>query len=439
MNEFFKDIPVVKYEGRESRNPLSFKHYNPDETIAGKKMRDHLRFSLAYWHTMNAGGADPFGRATAIRPWLSITDPMEQAKAKMRALFEIAEKLQIDRFCFHDRDIAPETESLKENNRNLDEVVKLTAELQKSTNIRLLWGTACLFAHPRYVHGAATSPNAEVFAYAAAQVKKAMEVTHELGGEDYVFWGGREGYETLLNTDMGLELDNMARFLSMARDYRREIHFEGQLLIEPKPMEPTKHQYDFDAAACNGFLRKYGLEKDLKLNIEMNHATLAGHTFAHELHFARVNGILGSVDANQGDYLLGWDTDQMPTDIYETVLASYEILKNGGLHKGGLNFDAKVRRGSFEPSDLFYGHIAAMDTWALGFKIANKLLESGEIESFVKERYSSWQSGVGKDIVSGKVGFKELETYALSHDQIRNGSGRQEMLEGIVNRYLANA
>lgn len=439
MNEFFKDVPVVKYEGRDSRNPLAFKHYNPDETIGGKKLRDHLRFSLAYWHTMNAGGADPFGRATAIRPWLSITDPMEQAKAKMRALFEIAEKLQIDRFCFHDRDIAPETESLKENNRNLDEVVKLTAELQKSSNIRLLWGTACLFAHPRYVHGAATSPNAEVFAYAAAQVKKAMEVTHELGGEDYVFWGGREGYETLINTDMGLELDNMARFLAMARDYAKEIHFDGQLLIEPKPMEPTKHQYDFDAAACNGFLRKYGLEKDLKLNIEMNHATLAGHTFAHELHFARVNGILGSVDANQGDYLLGWDTDQMPTDVHETVLASYEILKNGGLHKGGLNFDAKVRRGSFEPIDLFYGHIAAMDTWALGFKIAHKLLESGEIESFVKERYSSWQSGIGKEIVSGKVGFKQLETYALEHDQVKNGSGRQEMLEGIVNRYLANA
>ncbi len=438
MNEFFKDIPAVKYEGKDSRNPLAFKHYNPEEKVGGKSMRDHLRFSLAYWHTMNGGGTDPFGSATMIRPWLSIKDPMEQAKARMRALFEIAEKLQIDFFCFHDRDVAPEGSTLRETNRNLDEIVKLTAELSKSTNIKLLWGTACLFAHPRYVHGASTSPNADVFAFAAAQVKKAIEVTNELGGQDYVFWGGREGYETLLNTNMGLELDNMARFLTMARDYAKEIGFGGQLLIEPKPMEPTKHQYDFDAAACAGFLRKYGLQNDLKLNIEMNHATLAGHTFGHELHFARVNGILGSVDANQGDYLLGWDTDQMPTDIYETVFASYEILKNGGLHKGGLNFDAHLRRGSFEPIDIFYGHVAAMDTWARGLKIANALLESGEIESFVKDRYASWDSGIGKEIVSGKVGFKQLETYAMEHDQITNSSGRQELLEGIVNRYLTN-
>ena len=436
MKEFFSDIPVVKYEGVDSRNPLAFKYYNPDERVGDKTLREHLRFSLAYWHTMNGGGVDPFGSATMLRPWLSISDPMEQSKAKMHALFEILRKLQMDFFCFHDRDIAPEGNTLAETNRNLDEIVKLTSQLMADSSVKMLWGTACLFTHPRFVHGAATSPNADVFAYAAAQVKKAIEVTHELGGSGYVFWGGREGYETLLNTDMKLEVDNLGRLLGLARDYAKSIGFKGQLLIEPKPMEPTKHQYDFDAAACANFLRTYGLEKDFKLNIEMNHATLAGHTFQHELHFARVNGILGSVDANQGDYLLGWDTDQMPTDLYASTFAAYEILKNGGLHNGGLNFDAKVRRGSFEPSDIFYGHIAAMDTWARGLKVAHALLESGEIENFVNERYSSWRTGIGKEIMSGKVGLKELEVYALAHDQITNKSGRQELLEGIVNRYL---
>jgi xylose isomerase len=437
MNEFFADIPVIPYEGKESRNPLSFKYYNPDEKVGDRTMREHLRFSLAYWHTMTGGGVDPFGRATMIRPWLSISDPMEQARARMRALFEIAQKLQIDYFCFHDRDVAPEADTLKETNRNLDEIIGLTRKLMADTNVKLLWGTACLFTHPRFVHGAATSPNAEVFAYAAAQVKKAMEVTKDLGGSGYVFWGGREGYETLLNTDMGREVDNLGRFMNMARDYAREIGFDGQLLIEPKPMEPTKHQYDFDAAACAAFLRKYELANDFKLNIEMNHATLAGHTFAHELHYARANGILGSVDANQGDYLLGWDTDQMPTDVYEATFAAYEILKNGGLHKGGLNFDAKLRRGSFEPSDIFHGHVVAMDTWARGLKTAHAMLKGGELEKFVEERYASWGSGIGKEITSGKVGFKELERYAMDHDQISNVSGRQEMLEGIVNQYLS--
>lgn len=436
MNEFFKDIPVIKYEGPKSANPLAFKYYDPAKKIGNKTMREYLRFSMAFWHTLGGSGQDPFGAANMIRPWLSISDPMEQAKAKMRAAMEIATKLGLDYFCFHDRDIAPEAETLRETNRNLDEIVKYAKPLMKQSGVKLLWGTASLFTNPRYVHGAATSPNPDVFAFAAAQVKKAIEVTRELGGQNYVFWGGREGYETLLNTDMGLELDNMARFLSMARDHARAIGFKGQLLLEPKPKEPTKHQYDFDAAACIGFIRKYGLEADFRLNIEMNHATLAGHTFAHELHFARVNGMLGSVDANQGDYLLGWDTDQMPTDVYETTLACYEILRNKGLGTGGLNFDAKVRRGSFEPADIFYGHIAGMDAWARGLTTAQALMESGELEKFIKSRYAGWRRGIGKDIVAGKVGFKELEEYALAHDRIRIVSGRQELLESIINRYL---
>lgn len=437
MNEFFKNIPAIKYEGPKSDNPLAFKYYDPKRKIGNKTMKELLRFSIAYWHTMNGGGQDPFGVATMVRPWLSISDPMEQARAKMRAAMEIAGKLQIDYFCFHDRDIAPEAENLRDTNRNLEAIVQYAKPLMKQAGVRLLWGTASLFTHPRYVHGAATAPNPDVFAFAAAQVKKALEVTKELGGQNYVFWGGREGYETLLNTDMGLELDNMARFLGMARDFARSIGFKGTLLLEPKPKEPTKHQYDFDAAACVGFIRKYGLEADFKLNIEMNHATLAGHTFAHELHFARVNGMLGSVDANQGDYLLGWDTDQMPTDVYETTLACYEILRNKGLGSGGLNFDAKVRRASFEPTDIFYGHIAGMDAWAKGMLVASALHASGELEKFVKARYSGWRRGIGKDIVEGKVGFRELETYAMSHDRIRNVSGRQEMLESMINRYLS--
>jgi xylose isomerase len=302
--------------------------------------------------------------------------------------------------------------------------------------LKLLWGTANAFSNPRYVHGASTSPNADVFAFAAAQVKKAIEVTKELGGENYVFWGGREGYETLLNTNMKLELDNLARFLSMAVDYAKEINFDGQFLIEPKPKEPTKHQYDFDTATVIGFLRTYGLEKYFKMNIEANHATLANHTFQHELHVSRINGMLGSIDANQGDLLLGWDTDQFPTNIYDTTLAMLEVLKAGGFVKGGLNFDAKVRRGSFEPEDLFLGHIAGMDAFAKGLLIAQKIIEDGKLDKFLADRYASYSTGIGSDIVSGKVGFKELEKYALEHDQIRNASGRQEMLESILNSYI---
>jgi xylose isomerase len=396
-------------------------------------MEDHLRFAVAYWHTFQARGSDPFGVGTAIRPWDSISDQMELAKVKVEANFEFCEKLGAPFFCFHDRDIAPEADTLRETNKRLDEIVDLIEQRMKSSPVKLLWGTTNAFNHPRFVHGASTSPNADVFAFAAAQVKKAMEITHRLGGENYVFWGGREGYETLLNTDMKLELDNFARFLSMAVDYAKEIGFKGQFLIEPKPKEPTKHQYDFDAATVIGFLKTYGLDPYYKLNIEANHATLAAHTFQHDLRVARINGMLGSIDANQGDPILGWDTDQFPTNVYDTTLAMYEVLKMGGLTTGGFNFDSKVRRGSFEAVDLFYGHIVGMDTFAKGLKAAAKMIEDGRIDKFIAERYQSYSTGIGKDIVDRKVGFKELEKYALENDQIVNTSGRQEMLENILN------
>lgn len=439
MSEYFRNVPKIGYEGPKSDNPLAFKYYNAEEKVGGKSMKEHLRFAVAYWHTYIARGVDPFGPGTAVRPWDSISDPMDLARAKMEANFELCEKLGVPFFCFHDRDIAPEADSLRESNRRLDTIIALAKELMKSSDVKLLWGTANAFANPRYMHGASTSPNADAFAYAAAQVKKAMEATKELGGENYVFWGGREGYETLLNTDMKLELDNFARFLRMAVDYAKEIGFEGQLLIEPKPKEPTKHQYDFDAATVIGFLKTYGLDKYFKLNVEANHATLAGHTFQHDLRLARINDMLGSIDANQGDLLLGWDTDQFPTNVYETTLAMYEVLKSGGFTSGGLNFDAKVRRGSFEAIDLFYGHIAGMDTFAKGLKAAYNMVKDGKLDSFVEERYSSWKTGIGSDIIAGKVGFKELEKYALDNDKIVNSSGRQEVLETILNRYILEA
>ncbi len=436
MTEYFKGISKIKYEGKDSDNPLAYKFYNADQVIAGKTMKEHLRFSVAYWHTFAANGADPFGVGTAQRPWDGISSPMELAKKKVEAAFELFEKLGVPFFCFHDRDIAPEGSTLAETNKNLDEIVSYIKEFMKSSETKLLWGTTNAFGNPRFVHGASTSPNADVFAFAAAQVKKAMEVTYELGGQNYVFWGGREGYETLLNTNMKLELDNMGRFMQMAVDYAKEIGFKGQFLIEPKPKEPTKHQYDFDTATVIGFLKTYNLDKHFKMNIEANHATLAGHTFQHELRVARVNGFFGSVDANQGDILLGWDTDQFPTNIYDTSLAMYEILKAGGFTTGGLNFDSKVRRGSFKPDDLFLSHIAGMDAFAKGLIVADKMISDGKIDKFIEERYSSYNSGIGKDIVDGKVGFKELEKYALEHSDINNNSGRQEMLEAIFNSYL---
>ena len=434
-NEFFPDIPAIKYEGPDSRNPFAFKFYNPTEKIGDKTMEEHLRFSVAYWHTLTGTGSDPFGVGCNERPWLSISDPMEQAKARMRAQFEITEKLGTPFFCFHDRDVAPDGETLDEANRNLDEIAEYTRKLMNDSPTKLLWGTAQLFFHPRYIHGASTSPNPDVFAFAAAQVKKAIEVTQYLGGSNYVFWGGREGYDTLLNTDMGLELDNMGRFLNLAVDYKKKIGFAGQFLIEPKPKEPTSHQYDFDVQSGHAFLQKYGLVEDFKFNIEQNHAILAGHSYSHEIHYARVNGLLGSLDANQGDYLLGWDTDQFPTNLLEAILVMYEVLKNGGLKPGGLNFDAKLRRPSHHPDDIFHAHIAGMDTYARGLKIAHALLEGREIEDFIAERYAGWKNGIGEKIIKGSVGFEELEQHAREHGAIRNGSGRREMLEAIINRY----
>jgi xylose isomerase len=437
MPAAFPNISTIAYEGPRSKNPLAFKHYQADELVEGKSMRDHLRFSVVYWHTFRNRLSDPFGVGTAVRPWDDGSESVENAQNRARAAFEFIEKLGAPFYAFHDRDVAPEGASLKETNRNLDAVVKVLKAEQKRSGIKLLWGTACLFAHPRYMHGAATSCNADVFAYAAAQVKKALEVTHELGGVGYVFWGGREGYSTLWNTDMKRELDHLARFLHMAVDYKKEIGFKGQFYIEPKPKEPTKHQYDSDAAACLNFLRQYDLLGDLKLNIETNHATLAGHSMQHELETAIAANALGSIDANTGDPMLGWDTDQFPTDIYLTTQCMLSVLKMGGFSTGGLNFDAKVRRESFEPIDLFHAHIGGMDAFARGLKIAVAIRKDGRLGEFIRERYSSWDSGLGVKIEKGKADFKELEAYVLKRgDAAPNVSGRQEFLENLINEFI---
>ena len=439
MKELFPMIPKIAYEGPDSDRELAFKYYSPEaipQGAGGATEKESLRFAMAFWHSMKESGKDPFGDNTQKRPWDDVENSMEVARLRMRAIFELTEKLSIPFFCFHDRDIAPEGTTLRETNRNLDEIVSLAKELMRSSPTRLLWGTANLFNHPRFMHGAATSPEPGIFAYAAAQVKKALEITKELGGQNYVFWGGREGYDTLLNTDMKREQENLARFLHMAVDYAKEIGFTGQFLIEPKPKEPTKHQYDSDAAACYAFLEEYDLLPYFKLNIETNHATLAGHTMQHELRFAREHGILGSVDANQGDELLGWDTDQFPTNLYVSTLAMYEIHKNGGLHSGGLNFDAKVRRASYRPEDLAAAHIAGMDCMARGYKAAARMIADGALDKPLAERYSGWRTGLGASIESGKENFKTLESFALDIKDFDLPSGKQEYLESVVNRYI---
>ena len=440
MAEFFPNISKIPFEGVKSTNPLAFKYYDPDEVVMGKTMREQLKFALSWWHTMGGDGTDMFGCGTADKTW-GESDPTARAKAKVDAAFEIMDKLSIDYFCWHDRDLSPEYGSLKDNNEKLQEVVDYIAEKMKADpSKKLLWGTAKCFDHPRFMHGAGTSPSADVFAYSAAQIKKAIECTVQLGGTGYVFWGGREGYETLLNTNMALEQDNMARLLRMVIDYGRSIGFKGDFYIEPKPKEPTKHQYDFDTATVIGFLRKYGLDKDIKMNIEANHATLAQHTFQHELRVARDNGFFGSIDANQGDVLLGWDTDQFPTNAYDAALCMYEVLKAGGFTNGGLNFDAKARRGSFTPEDIFLSYIAGMDTFALGLKIAAKMIEDGRIDKFVEDRYASWNTGIGKDIIDGKATLADLEKYALEKGEVADslGSGRQEYLESVLNQIMFN-
>ena len=433
----FPDVPVIQYEGPASDNPLAFRWYNPDEVFEGKSMKDHLRFSIVYWHTFRGTGADPFGSGTADRPWDDGSESVENAQNRARVAFELFEKLQAPYYAFHDRDVAPEGATLAESHQNFDAVADVLEQEQERTGVKLLWGTANMFSNPRFMHGAATSCNADVFAYAASQVKKAMEITLRLGGENYVFWGGREGYQNLYNTNMKRELDHLAAFFHMAVDYAKEIGFTGQFLIEPKPKEPTKHQYDSDAAACLNFLRAYDLMDHFKLNLETNHATLAGHTMMHEIDYAGGQGALGSIDANTGDMLLGWDTDQFATDYYLTTQTMYYILKHGGLGSGGVNFDAKVRRESFEPIDLFHAHIGSMDAFAKGLKVAAAIRADQGIDGVIKQRYQSWDSGIGAKIESGSVGFAELEAYMLEKGEVEaNSSGRQELLENLVNKYL---
>ena len=426
----------INYEGPSSKNPLSFKHYNPEELIGGKSMKDHLRFAAPYWHVMRNELSDPFGGGTAVMPWDDGSNSTENALNRVDVFFEFLEKIGIDFYCWHDRDIAPELGDLNASNAALDTVVTKLKEKQAQTGVKLLWGTACLFSHPRYSQGGATSPDINVYTYAAAQVKKALECTKELDGLGYTFWGGREGYATLLNTNMKRELDHLAAFLHMAVDHAKYIGFNGPFYIEPKPREPSTHQYDSDAAACLNFLREYGLMDHFKLNLETNHATLAGHTMQHEMTVAINAGMLGSVDANRGDELIGWDTDQFPTDIYLTTQVMLCILEMGGLTTGGLNFDAKRRRESHEPIDLIHAHIGGMDAFAHGLKIAQAIRDDGRLAAFVQDRYSSFDSELGSQIESGKSSFDALEKIALAKGEPVIASGRQEMLENLVNEFL---
>jgi xylose isomerase len=433
----FPDVEKIRYEGPDSTNPLAFHWYNEEELVEGKTMKEQMRFSVVYWHTFRHTGMDPFGSPTMQRPWEDGTDSVENAIRRARVAFEFMEKLGTPYYAFHDRDVAPEGDTLAESNKNLDAVVDVLEEEQQRTGIKLLWGTANLFSNPRYMHGASTSCNADAFAYAGAQVKKCLEVTKRLGGVNYVFWGGREGYQNLYNTDLKRELDHMGAFMHLAVDYARKIGFEGQFLIEPKPKEPTKHQYDSDVAACVNFLRQYDLTDSFKLNVETNHATLAGHTMMHELEYASSQGMLGSIDANTGDLLLGWDTDQFPTDFYLAARCMLVILKHGGLAPGGVNFDAKVRRESFEPIDLFHAHIGGMDAFARGLKIAAAIRADGELAGLLEERYRSWDSGIGARIESGSTDLEALEAYMLEKGEIApNQSGRQEMLLNLINRFF---
>ncbi|WP_099205505.1 xylose isomerase [Scatolibacter rhodanostii] len=433
--EYFPNVKKVNYEGPKSDSMFAFHHYNADEVVLGKSMKEHLRFAVAYWHTMTQDGSDPFGNPTNIRTWMGAT-PMETARNRVEAFFELLEKLGVEYFCFHDVDIAPEGNSLEEFFANIDEITDLIKEKMDKTGIKLLWNTANMFSNPVFVNGAASTNNADVFARAAAQVKKGLDVNKKLGGENYVFWGGREGYETLLNTDMGLEQDNIARLFKMAIAYSEKINHKVQFLLEPKPKEPSKHQYDFDAATTMAFIQKYGLEGHFKLNIEANHATLAGHTFEHELNVSRCYNALGSIDANQGDVLLGWDTDEFPTNLFDATLAMYEILENGGIAPGGINFDSKVRRSSFAMDDLIIAHVVGMDTFARGLKAAAKLKEDGFFDNLRADRYASYQSGIGASIVADKEDLESLSDYALKNNEIKMESSHIEYVKARLNDYL---
>ncbi len=433
---WFPEVQHIPFEGPESQNPLAFCHYHADEVVAGKTMRDHLRFAVCYWHSMRGTGSDPFGVGCRKMPWSVAKDDMQAAHQTMDAMFEFVTKLGAPFWCFHDRDIAPECDDLADTNAKLDEMVDHAVRLQENTGVRLLWGTACLFTHPRYMGGAGTSPSVEVFAHAAAQVKKAIEVTHRLGGAGYVFWGGREGYDTLLNTDMRREGEHLARLLHLAVEHKQAIGFEGQFYIEPKPCEPSTHQYDYDAQSCHAFLLKHGLVDHFKLNIEANHATLAGHTFQHELDYAAGHDLLGSIDANRGDPLLGWDTDQFPTDLRDATMAMLVVLRSGGFTTGGLNFDAKLRRQSTDPVDLFYAHIGGMDTFARALKIADQVIQDGRLDELMRLRYASWDSDLGRSIEAGNASMAELEAHALKTNVQSIDSGRQELIENLLNGYF---
>lgn len=436
MSEHFPNVPTFQYEGPGSTNPFAFRHYNADEVVGNKTMRDHLRFGAAYWHVMRNELGDPFGAGTALMPWDDGSDSLQNALNRVPVFFEFLQKSQIDYYCFHDRDIAPEGATLAETHKNLERVVDELEKFQNETGKKLLWGTACLFSHPRYAQGAATSPQADVFAYGASQIKHALEATHRLGGEGYTFWGGREGYATLINTDMKRELDHLATMLHLAVDHAKKIGYTGQFYIEPKPREPSTHQYDSDSAACLNFLREYDLLDHFKLNIETNHATLAGHTMEHELDVAIGANALGSIDANRGDELIGWDTDQFPTNVYDTTQVMLRVLGMGGFTTGGLNFDAKRRRESHEPEDLFHAHIGGMDAFARGLKIAHKIIEDGRMDAFVKDRYASYDSGIGAEIESRSTSLDALDAHAQGIAAPQLPSGRQEMLENILNDYL---
>ncbi|SMX29385.1 Xylose isomerase [Pelagimonas phthalicica] len=431
---FFEGIEKVVYEGPDSTNPMAYRHYNPDEIVMGKRMEEHLRFAVAWWHTFAWEGQDPFGGQTFVRPWHP-QDDMERAKLKADVAFELFDILGVPYFCWHDADIRPEQGSFAENLRTLNEITDYIGEKMEAGGPDLLWGTANMFSHRRWMGGASTNPDPDVFAFAAATVKSCMDATHKLGGQNYVLWGGREGYETLLNTDLGAELDHMGRFLNMVVDYKHKIGFKGTILVEPKPQEPSKHQYDFDAATCIGFLRKYGLENEVKLNLEQGHAILAGHSFEHEIAVAAAEGMLGSIDMNRNDYQSGWDTDQFPNNTPEVALAYYHILKSGGFASGGTNFDAKVRRQSIDPADLVAAHVGGMDICARGFKAAAAMLEDGGLETALKERYAGWESAeaqamLGSDL--GSIAQRVLDDNVNPEPR----SGRQEILENYVNRFV---
>ncbi len=434
--EYFKGIGKIKYEGKNSDNPFAFKYYDPEKIIAGKSLKEHFKFAVAYWHSFCGQGADPFGVGTQEFPWDAAKDPLQAAKNKADAAFEFLTKIGFEYFCFHDFDLIAEGQTLSESEKRVEKISDYIKEKQKETEKKLLWGTANCFTNPRYMNGAATNPDFKVVARAGAQVKIALDTTIKLGGENYVFWGGREGYISLLNTDMGRELDHMARFLTMARDYARSQGFKGTFFIEPKPMEPSKHQYDFDAATSIGFLKKYGLEDDFKLNIEVNHATLALHTFEHELAVAGCENMLGSIDANRGDYQNGWDTDQFPNNIQEVAVAMLVFLKYGGLQGGGVNFDAKLRRNSTDLEDLFHAHIGGADTFARGLIVADKILNDSNFSSTINKRYSSFDSGDGKKFENGNLSLEDLFQIAKNSKNIEKISGKTEFLENIINNYI---